>query len=619
MNYGIWVLSFNIIKVSVFSVLFLSTYSPAILAADLTPQEQNICPSIRVCVDIIRRHDASEFDYDALEVQFRRFGPEGRNALFDVLESKAGNPDVARMISLIGPLNASERLRIKKNWSQERAAIYLPLLLDGHPLSRDLLLSSLAAEQPSVREAAKRALIRLPKSAQSQPLPNAVRAPLLDALSRDPIPEAAPYLARMNADGIEEELLGLLSSGEPSIVSAAYMSLHGADPSKAFQGLLAEMGRFTSPKQSQAIGQMLLRRHAQRDDGFYLKFARDISGDKTRAISARASGLHAVLSSGGKEVPEFTPERAQALAFLVRAQPRVTNETYLPFLKQAKGEREMALIWEIAQQEKWVNRDQISAFFKGEKLENKVVSDLLRSDDFRSFKAGILQAKPIHNHLVYAKIDHAIADIRNLARAKLKIPPQQLPARICRVSKFDFGDLLNQMPFFDAAWITVNGTRVALDRKFLTTAHPSIAGWLAGYDLPEKIPTATSSGSALVFYKFESGSFHPIGDFSSPMAILPDRALKLGQTTQRFWVIDRWLGETSDVSAYTLDISAERPKITHLGALPNSVAHFSVAPNGDLLMQFDDKKQAPIRLTRRGDMSPACSQPRRALDVSAPN
>ena len=64
-------------------------------AANLTPNERNICPTLRVCIDIIGRHDAAEFDYDVLEDQFRRFGPSGRKALFDVLDSQAGNGDIA--------------------------------------------------------------------------------------------------------------------------------------------------------------------------------------------------------------------------------------------------------------------------------------------------------------------------------------------------------------------------------------------------------------------------------------------------------------------------------------------------------------------------------------------
>jgi len=103
MNYVIVVQSFTHIKTAslawLVTALSIAMSAPSAKAAELTPREHSVCPSLRTCVDIIRRHDAAEFDYDVLEAQFRRFGPTGRVALFRILETEAGNPDIARMIS----------------------------------------------------------------------------------------------------------------------------------------------------------------------------------------------------------------------------------------------------------------------------------------------------------------------------------------------------------------------------------------------------------------------------------------------------------------------------------------------------------------------------------------
>jgi len=455
---------------------------------------------------------------------------------------------------------------------------------------------------------------------QKQPLSNNLRAPLLSALIRDPIAEAAPYLARLNVKGSEQTYIKLLGSADADIVSAAYSALHRNNPSQAFSALLAEIGQFTSAEQSQAIGEMLIRRHTGRSDGFYLKFAHDISGDKTRPISARASGLHAVLIAGVNEFPDFTPERAEALAFLVGGQPVITQEKYLPSLKKAKAERELNYIWRLAQQEKWVNRDQISSFFKGEKSENTVISDLIRSDDFRTFSAGLKQAKPLHQNLVRAQTDHAIKSIAQLAHQKLGLPVKKYPKNTCLIAQFDSQDVLNQMPFFDKGWaILKNGSRTALERKFLSAAHPSPSGWLAGYKLETLGPRKAHIDGALVHFDNKTGDSQSVGNFKGPVVILPDHTLKLGQTTNRFWVIDPWNGVSPGVSAYIVSLAEPSPKVAHLGALPPTVSRFSVAPNGDLLMGFDDDKQVPIRLTQRGDISPACAAPRRAPQVPAPN
>ena len=624
MNYVIVVQSFTHIKTAslawLVTALSIAMSAPSAKAAELTPREHSVCPSLRTCVDILRRHDATEFDYDVLEAQFRRFGPTGRVALFRILETEAGNPDIARMISRLGPVTANERAQITKNWSLQTAGSYLPLLLDGHPTSRDFLLLSLGSEQVIVRENARRGLIRLSETAKKQAVPDSLRDPLLSALEHDPIAAAAPYLAQLNAAGEEEKFAGLLRSGEPSIVTGAYSALYRHSPPQAFKLLLREMDRVTSSKQSQAIGDMLLRRHAGRSDGFYLKFANDISGDKTRSISARASGLHAVLAADGTKFPEFTSERAEALEFLVRGQPFVTQEKYLPVLKKVKAEREMAFIWAIAQDEKWINRDQISTLFKGEKIADKVIDDLLKSDDFRSFTAGVAQAQPSHENLIQAQSDHAIKDIAELAHKKLGLKPPKYPTNTCRISQFDSADVVIQMPFFTKGWTTLqNEARVSLERKNLTAAHPNKTGWLAGYDLEIETSKAERIGGALVFFDNRTGDFIRVGNFSGPVVILPDRTLKLGETTEKFWVIDSWGDRFSELSAYSLDLTNGALNIRHLGALPNTADSFSVAPNGDLLVAFKAATQAPIRLTSAGNISLACASPRRTPQVPAPN
>ena len=116
---------------------------------------------MKVCLDIVRRHDGSEFDYAALEAEFRRFGPSGKAALFGLLESDAGQADIARLISKLESLTADDRRRIQEKWSKEKAEAYLPLLLDTHPISRDLILQSLDHPKAQVRETARLALCLL--------------------------------------------------------------------------------------------------------------------------------------------------------------------------------------------------------------------------------------------------------------------------------------------------------------------------------------------------------------------------------------------------------------------------------------------------------------------------
>ena len=155
--------------------------------------------------------------------------------------------------------------------------------------------------------------------------------------------------------------------------------------------------------------------------------------------------------------------------------------------------------------------------------------------------------------------------------------------------------------------VSAFNARVSLQRNYLTSAHPTATGWLAGYDLSSPKARSIHSGGTLLHYENKSGEFETIGGFSAPLAILPGRFLKLGETTKSFWIVDLWGPDARDVSAYRLDLSGDAPLINHIGALPNSARSFAVNPNGELIIVFDDKNQMPIKLSKTGDMSLYCS------------
>ena len=126
-------LRLNFIRAAVLSVSLLGLCASALQARDLTPREQSVCRSLKTCMDIASRHTASEFDYGVLELEFKRFGPRGRQALFSLLKSEDGHADVAKLIAKLSLLTPAERQAVTQSWIPERAPAYLPLLLDGHP------------------------------------------------------------------------------------------------------------------------------------------------------------------------------------------------------------------------------------------------------------------------------------------------------------------------------------------------------------------------------------------------------------------------------------------------------------------------------------------------------
>lgn len=602
------VLVSKFIKASALSFCYIALSSTAVQARDLTPAERSVCTSLSTCVDIVSRLDASEFDYTTLEVEFRRFGVSGKAALFTLLESDEGHADMARLILPLGPLTQLDRRRIQTKWTQKKAEVYLPFLLDGHPMSRDLLLQSLAHPKVGVRETARVALLRLPQSARTAPLPKPVQTALLKAVQNDPMNVAAPYIARLNPAGYEVQFAGFLRSGNASLVTASYGVLFRKSPAEAFNTLLAEMGRIDTPAQAQALGEMLAVRHRSRPDGFYLKFAKDMSGDPKLPLTARASGLHAVLTIADGAFPDLTAERSQALSFLASGQSVTAQNQYLPYLKKVRADAAMDLIWDIAQKERWGNRESIAEFFDTHKSSSKVIAGLLQSNDARSFLAGLRRAKPVHERLIQAQFGNPVTAISSAARQKLNLKAPQNSGHKCSIIPFDLADKRNQMPFFDSGWMVGDDRgRVSLTRAELTTAHPTGTGWLAGYNLDKARRRSKHTGGALLQYDNKSGAFQAIGDFSGPLAVLPNTPLRLGQTTDSFWVIDQWDTDTADLSAYKLDLKGTASNIRHISVLPKTAEAFSVTPQGDLVVVFADKKQLPIRLSAAGDMSLACS------------
>ncbi len=578
-------------------------------ARDLTSKESTVCASLKACLDITRRHDASEFDYSVLETEFRRFGPRSQVALLDVLKTDDGQADIATLISALGSLTPQMRQKIQSDWSPEKAQSYLPLLKDGHPMSRDLLLLSLGHANADVREDVRIALLMLPETVKRAPVSDSLTDPLLAALKIDPIDVAAPYLSRLSAAGKEDDFAALLRSGEAEIVSAAYAALYRNSPSRAFNLLLAEMEAIQSPAQSRAIGQMLAMRHAARPDGFYLKFARDMSGDEKLSTSARASGLHGLILMKPESFAELTSERAEALSYLTKGQPFAVQNYYLPYLQDVEAVQALGLIWEIAALENWINLDRIAAFYSDHSAYDEVITALLQSNDRRSFTAGLALAKPLHEPLVRDRLNDPVVSIANAARQNLGLEAQNAKLPSCQIKPFDVADIRAQMPFFDEGWMVAdNKARVTLSRSFLTSAHPTRTGWLAAYDLEKPNARSVHSGGAVLQYDNLSGASDTVGAFTAPLAILPNRPLRLGETTSQFWVIDGSGGDSFDISAYTLNVAGNIPNIRHIGRLPYKTKGYSVALNGDLLITFFDDDQPPLRLSKSGSMSLACAQ-----------
>ena len=575
-------------------------------AAPLTEAEQRACQNLRHCVSIIERHGPDDFDYDVLGAEFKHFGLEGRAALFHTLKGKNGSSDIAEILVGLGPTYPIERTQIQKIWSLENADRFLPLFEGGHKDDELFIIRTLGHADASIRERARKAFIAFPRQDKTYQISETYQAEILSAVTRDPMAVMAPVISTFSGVGNEAALEGLLLSGDLSIVEAGYGVLYRHNQEKAFNALLDAMKAARTGEQIRALGDMLVRRHKNREDGFYAKFATDISKDRAFPPQARAVGLHVMLrvaAENKSELAEFDPAQIEGFRHLL--DNGFTAQDLYASVLPISG---LKILWDTAQSERWINRDRLAQYYLDTPLKSLVVRHMILADDARTVRTGLgLAGEGEFLSDIQKQTTHPVTMIANLARVHLdqKIINSN---STCRFANFDVDDITIQMPFFDAAWAkTWHNGRVTLARDNLVAAHPNAFGWLAAYQ--SESLSADDIGE-LIYYENESGAFSRIGDFRAPMAILPNRSLSLGETTNQFWLIDGWGGDSFDVSVYSVYVSKTDRIIRHIGAIPHNVMNFGVSRSGDLLLRFaanpDKTTQPPLRISPKGQISSLC-------------
>lgn len=569
----------------------------AAFAGQLTRAEQTVCSSLRMCLDIVRRHDASEFDYSVLAEEFRRYGPAGRAGLFNILEGEAGTEDIARLIAALGPLSAQERAWRDAEWGGPNTARLLPLADDTTQW-----VALLNHPDRALRERGNEALFT-DQGLKSKPIPQiGDYRPLLSALQDRPSAHLAKLLVRIPVEPHRTELTVLLLSGEANTVGAAYAALYRDNPSKAFQALLSAMRAVERIEQAQGIGGMLAERQAKREDNFYQDFTAKLSGDADYPVTARAAALDGYLKIMSDEtrqmaVSSLTPAQRVGFGFLM-SEPNTDAPYYAAGLTKISPSDAPAL-WRHL--DKYVILDAQTALtaFEGQPFERDILRQAFASRD---------------------------GDVRRVAqtRAKLlRLAIQPQPSASCRFTPFDIAGLAEQMPFFENGFIRGSWPqiRTPANRRFLSAAHPTKTGWLGGYDMGE-------FGGGLISYDNRTGDSQDIQLGSTEpkleqwipenvVAILPDRPLPLGQTTDSFWVVTGLdhMG-TLAPTVFKLTLTPDGSEVQRLAHNIGSTDNLAVTPQGELLMGASNGET--VRLASDGRLLQGCP-PIGASSTLAPN
>ena len=98
----------------------------------------------------------------------------------------------------------------------------------------------------------------------------------------DPTPALVELLSNFDSAKTEPVFLRLLQSTDGPTLNTAYQKLYAQNQEKAFKALVATLYNLkdNQPEAALAISHTLRQRHMGREDGFYLKFAKDLTEDK---------------------------------------------------------------------------------------------------------------------------------------------------------------------------------------------------------------------------------------------------------------------------------------------------------------------------------------------------
>lgn len=619
---------------------------------NLTPAEVRLCQSINHCIDIVDRHDPSEFDYQALQTEFLRYGPNGTATLIRMV---AGNnkEHIARAQNILAKNDQSYRpqdqAKIASLWPRGDLRAHSQIMQANlSPLMLSIAIKTLSHTQGDVRRFSRNVIDEAAKEKKIWTLSQID----LDRLSKAAIAAPTPaMIALLKAAPVkikQATFIRVLRSGNAPSVIAAYEGLYADDPKIAFESLLGTLGdlKDTEGEATLAIAALLRHRHKSRTDGFYLNFAADIANDPNMSAMGRLAGFDAVM--GSPATPIKLPNTPIMIGNLKTAL-KLHNELPTAYAKNlsaiSKGNPDPWLIslWDKLKLDPYKTPETAHIFmehvglFKTQAAKS-IVTDAL--SDKRDFTMVILGLKAVvrqkdRNRVPQIKslMTHSISDVRAasaeaieaLTSGQTSLSPERLThkasvlnraAKTCRATPKDFKAEINQLPYFDLKSDAI--TSKAPLRGFVQTIAPTLHGWLVGF-------AAGDAGGDLQYYDNKSGSAQPILNanerkaektHSHVRAILPITPQPLGQYTSEFWAFITQDSFENQAAIYRVSHQGNTFNLQRQAQLPAYPLQISQQANADIFIGFETlagKNQAahpPLILTPKGELRRACEKPR---------
>ena len=611
------------------------------------------CKTLIQCTDILKRHDAESYDYAVLARDFDRFGDKARDVLWRMIDAgQAGDDNAAtlanRALDMLSRstkiLPPAEQRRMVEMWTTQAGQPYSHALLarlmttNLSPMVRSTAINTLGRRDKETEYFSAAILAETVKRNMAFPMPAADFSPLSRALLESPSPTLVTLMALYPTETSAPVLARVLKSGDAPSVIQAYNALFEADAEAAFKALVGTLYGLNANESDAAIalGALLSHRHPLRKDGFYMKFASDLSQDPEMSPSGRAAGFDAILRRQGQNgVPPLsdTPLNRASYALALSA----FDEGNIPSIYFSVPQ-----IMDSDDPDVWLtplsaaattpaatlSLTEVAGNFDSPLAKQIAARSFAAQGDYRVTAAGILakaaQVK-IKDSAFTAQLNsiisrHPITQVRaaaalgldaaannsprksvfklqpNMANRAAKLEPRKA---FCKVTPVNLRNIARAMPYYDAALLP---KRKLAERAFLTSGARAKNGWLAGYSRP--------GSGGLVLYDNLSGQGREVFGESAfgPQAVIavqPTAKVPLGKTASAFWVFATSL-QTGESAVYRAAQSVSGPvKLSRHAVLPAQPSAIKLEENGDITFAMGTVNP-PLTLSESGRMIRSC-------------
>ena len=614
--------------------------------AQAQTNESIVCKTVRHCVDIVERHAPDSFDYQVLNGEFKRFGESGKTALLNMLASK-DETDMRRAQAVLAKgrtlLTPDEQRKVAALWPRGNLETHAKIMKSAlSPLMRARVIETLSYDNPEVRKLSREIIAATITRKMNFPLRPNDYGRLAKGLLDDPTPALVELISNFDIAKTKPVFMRLLKSTDGPTLSAAYQKLYADNPEEAFKALVATLYSLKDDETDVAfaISHTLRQRHTAREDGFYLKFAKDLTEDSEMSLMGRLAGFDAVMRS------EAAPKLSEPSQYYKTLTTALKNHDVLPvgylrnLPRQAEGQSNMWLTayWEHFRSqtgEQKLDFIRLVGGFETPIAKNILLEALNDKGDWRIIQAaalplGRLEHQPaagkledLSEHPVMAVQIAALTARDGIKTGTMKGRPAFWKTALtsqssyCSAAPKNFKDDAKGLPFFDL--IDLDFTAAGDQRRFVSTIAPTKSGYIVGFD-------AGPRGGDLRYYDNVSGDSLPLKNqlSSGPeniAAIIPVTPPPLGQYANNFWIIAQDNGRKDQAKLYRLKTSNSGFKIHYQAELPQHVTSLAPQKNGDVFMSFykegakPHEVNPPLLLSPTGAIRRACSGPADSADA----